>query len=34
VERCKRERKKAGAIVAVDFYDRTSVVRVARQLNR
>ena len=33
VERCLRERAFEGAIVAVDFYDRTSVVEVARNLN-
>ena len=33
VERCMRERGTAGAIVAVDFYERTSVVEVARRLN-
>lgn len=31
---CMRERGTEGAIVAVDFYERTAVVRVARQLNR
>src|SRR4051794_30944191 len=34
IERCMRERASAGAIVAVDFYERTSVVQVARELNR
>ena len=34
VRRCLRERGFAGAIVAVDFYERTAVVRVARALNR
>lgn len=33
VERCRRERRVRGAIVAVDFYERTSVVAVARALN-
>jgi hypothetical protein len=33
VERCTRERGVPGAIVAVDFHERTAVVRVARQLN-
>ena len=33
LERCRRERGIAGAIVAVDFYERTSVVDVARLLN-
>ena len=33
VEQCLRERGVEGAIVAVDFYDRTSVVDVARRLN-
>ena len=33
VERCMRERGTAGAIVAVDFYERTSVVEVAQRLN-
>ena len=33
VERCMRERDAHGAIVAVDFYERTSVVAVARELN-
>jgi hypothetical protein len=31
--RCTRERHVAGAIVAVDFYQRTAVVEVAQQLN-
>ena len=31
--RCARERHISGAIVAVDFYQRTAVVEVARQLN-
>jgi hypothetical protein len=31
--RCTRERHTSGAIVAVDFYQRTAVVRVARELN-
>ena len=30
---CMRERGFEGAIVAVDFYERTAVVRVARELN-
>ena len=34
VERCIRERSIRGAIVAVDFYERTSVIEAARQLNR
>ena len=33
VRRCMRERGFGGAIVAVDFYERTAVVRVARELN-
>ncbi len=33
VKRCLEERHLKGAIVAVDFYDRTSVVAVARELN-
>jgi hypothetical protein len=33
VETCMRERGARGAIVAVDFYERTSVVAVARELN-
>jgi len=33
VERCTEERGVPGAIVAVDFHQRTAVVRVARQLN-
>jgi len=33
VRRCMRERHTDGAIVAVDFYERTSVVAVARELN-
>jgi hypothetical protein len=33
VERCMRERDAHGAIVAVDFYERTAVVAVARELN-
>ncbi|MEZ5078622.1 MAG: hypothetical protein R2725_14395 [Solirubrobacterales bacterium] len=33
MRRCVRERGTEGAIVAVDFYQRTSVVRVARELN-
>jgi hypothetical protein len=33
IDRCRRKRASAGAIVAVDFYDRTSVLAVARQLN-
>ena len=31
--RCLKERHLKGAIVAVDFYDRTSVVAVACELN-
>ena len=31
--RCIRERHTLGAIVAVDFYERTAVIRVARELN-
>jgi len=34
VERCARERGAKGAIVAVDFYQRTSVIAVADELNR
>jgi hypothetical protein len=33
IERCMRSRGEKGAIVAVDFYERTSVVAVAGQLN-
>jgi hypothetical protein len=33
LERCQRERGAEGAIVAVDFYERGSVVEVARRLN-
>jgi hypothetical protein len=33
VRRCMRERGFEGSIVAVDFYERTAVVRVARELN-
>ena len=33
VRRCMRERHTDGAIVAVDFYERTSAVAVARRLN-
>jgi hypothetical protein len=33
VRRCMNERDFEGSIVAVDFYDRTAVVRVARELN-
>jgi hypothetical protein len=33
IERCTRERAIRGAILAVDFYERTAVVDVARQLN-
>jgi hypothetical protein len=33
VERCLRKRDLKGAIVAVDFYQRTSVVDVAKELN-
>ena len=33
IERCTRERGIRGAIVAVDFYERTSVVELAKQLN-
>jgi hypothetical protein len=33
IARCTRERDISGAIVAVDFYQRTSVVEVAQQLN-
>ncbi|MGE0066028.1 MAG: hypothetical protein AB7T48_01635, partial [Solirubrobacterales bacterium] len=33
VRACMRERGAEGAIVAVDFYERTAAVRVARQLN-
>jgi hypothetical protein len=32
-ERCMRERDRRGAILAVDFYERTSVVAVAKELN-
>jgi len=33
IERCLAERSFKGAIVAVDFYQRTSVVEVAHELN-
>ncbi len=33
IERCLKQRVSKGAIVAVDFYERTSVVAVAQQLN-
>ena len=33
ITQCMQARGTEGAIVAVDFYDRTSVVRVARELN-
>jgi hypothetical protein len=33
ISRCERERDIGGAIVAVDFYERTSVVKVAKELN-
>lgn len=33
IQRCTRQRDIAGAIVAVDFYERTAVVRVAQELN-
>ena len=33
IERCTRERHTQGAIMAVDFYQRTAVVQVARELN-
>lgn len=33
VRRCTRERGAHGAIIAVDFYDRTAAVAVARELN-
>ncbi len=33
IERCLKKRELKGAIVAVDFYQRTSVVEVARELN-
>jgi hypothetical protein len=33
IERCLRERRFAGAIVAVDFYGRTSAVALAKELN-
>ena len=33
IERCTRDRHTQGAIVAVDFYQRTAVVQVARELN-
>ena len=31
--RCTPERHTSGAIVAVDFYQRTAVVKIARELN-
>ncbi len=33
ISRCTRERHTLGAIVAVDFYERTAVVKVAQELN-
>jgi hypothetical protein len=33
LERCLRERGLKGAILAVDFYERTSAVEVAQELN-
>jgi hypothetical protein len=33
IARCTRDRHTGGAIVAVDFYERTAVVQVAQQLN-
>ncbi len=33
IERCLKKRGLKGAIVAVDFYQRTSVVDVAKELN-
>ncbi len=33
LSRCERQRGTRGAIVAVDFYERTAVVKVAQQLN-
>jgi hypothetical protein len=33
IRRCTRERDIPGAIVAVDFYQRTAMIKVARQLN-
>ncbi|HEX4010944.1 MAG TPA: hypothetical protein VHX62_13085 [Solirubrobacteraceae bacterium] len=33
IQRCTRQRHIAGAIVAVDFYERTAVVKVAQELN-
>jgi hypothetical protein len=33
ISRCIRERDIGGAILAVDFYQRTAVVEVAQQLN-
>ena len=33
VMRCNRERHTRGGIVAVDFYERTAVVKVAQELN-
>jgi len=33
IERCTAERHTSGAIVAVDFYQRTAVIRVAQELN-
>jgi len=34
IRRCMRERKVEGAIVAVDFYERSAVVSLAAELNR
>lgn len=34
ISRCEDERHVGGAIVAVDFYERTAVVKVAQELNR
>ena len=33
VQRCTRERGIVGALVAVDFYERTGVIQTARELN-
>jgi len=33
ISRCTRERHIPGAIVGVDFYERTAIVKVSQQLN-
>jgi hypothetical protein len=34
VERCEQQRGRVASIVAVDFYERTGVIELARRLNR